>query len=87
MTKSLVPCYEIAAVDLGPPVSLPIIGLKCNFFFFFVRGVEGGRHIYEAYESYLLKKQGFQDFKLKQREHVTLKCFVFGQKELHSVPG
>lgn len=48
--------------------------------------MEGGRIIYKAYESYLLKKQGFQDFKLEQRDHVTLKYLVSGQKEFRTVP-
>lgn len=47
--------------------------------------MEGCRHIYKAYESYLLKKQGFQDLKLTQRDHVTLKYLVSGQKKFCTV--
>ncbi|KAF2988056.1 hypothetical protein EK904_005432 [Melospiza melodia maxima] len=37
------------------------------------KGLEVGKHIYD---SYLLKGQGSLIFKLKQREHITLKYFV-----------
>ncbi|KAI1234487.1 hypothetical protein IHE44_0003540 [Lamprotornis superbus] len=36
-------------------------------------GLEGGKHIYE---SYLLKKQGSLEFRLKQREHPLIKVFI-----------
>lgn len=44
-------------------------------FYFILGGLEGGKYIYD---SYLLKRQGSLEFKLKQREreHVTLKYFV-----------
>lgn len=69
-------------MDLEAPVSLLIIGLTHDFILFyfilfyfilFLRGMEGGKHIYD---SYLLKRQGSLEFKLKQREHITLKYFV-----------
>lgn len=73
-------------MDLGPPESLPIIVLNHDLYDIFLGG-GGGGHIYEIYESYLLNKQGFQGFMSKQREHITLKYCVFGQKELCTVPG
>lgn len=69
-------------MDLEPSVSLLIIGLNHDFILFyfilfyfilFLGGLEGGKYIYE---SNLLNKQGSLEFKLKWREHVTLKYFV-----------
>lgn len=82
LSVSLVPCYWIAVVDLEPSFSLLIIGLNHDFILFyfilfyfilFLGGLEGGKYIYE---SNLLNKQGSLEFKLKWREHVTLKYFV-----------
>lgn len=45
------------------------------YFILFLRGLEGGKHIYD---SYLLKRQGFLEFKLKQREHWNILCWSEG---------